>query len=214
MNLAKWLYRGGHPNWLASVANRSAAVHMLAIALNYLVALEVRGRRSGRTVSLPLVMAVVDGERYLVSMLRADASWARNAKAAGGQVTLRHGRREQARLEEVPAERRAPILKAYLKRAPGARPHIAVDKDARFPNSSAWPRNIPHSGLCRSTQPFDAGPKGPRNHDNARPFHPKAYFARLPPVDFPRNGTLQAGTSQAQPGERSSYHGPPHPLFR
>jgi F420H(2)-dependent quinone reductase len=130
MNLAKWLYRGGHPNWLASVANRSAAVHMLGIALNYLVALEVRGRRSGRTVSLPLVMAVVDGERYLVSMLGADASWARNAKAAGGQVTLRHGRREQARLEEVPAERRAPILKAYLKRAPGARPHIAVDKDA------------------------------------------------------------------------------------
>jgi hypothetical protein len=130
MNLAKWLYRGGHPNWLASVANRSAAVHMLGIALNYLVALEVRGRRSGRTVSLPLVMAVVDGERYLGSMLGADASWARNAKAAGGQVTLRHGRREQARLEEVPAERRAPILKAYLKRAPGARPHIAVDKDA------------------------------------------------------------------------------------
>jgi hypothetical protein len=45
-------------------------------------------------------------------------------------VTLRHGRREQVRLEEVPAERRARILKAYLKRAPGARPHIAVDKDA------------------------------------------------------------------------------------
>jgi hypothetical protein len=131
MNLAKWLYRGGHPNWLASVANRcSAAVHMLGIALNYLVALEVCGRRSGRTVSLPLVMAVVDGERDLVSMLGADASWARNAKAAGGQVTLRHGRREQVLLEEVPAERRAPILKAYLKRAPGARPHVAVDKDA------------------------------------------------------------------------------------
>jgi len=96
----------------------------------YLVALEVRGRRSARTVSLPLVMTVVDGERYLVSMLGADANWVRNAKAAGGHVTLRHGRREQVRLEEVPAERRARILKAYLKRAPGARPHIAVDKDA------------------------------------------------------------------------------------
>jgi len=131
MNLARWLYRGGRPNWLASVANRcSAAVHMLGIAPNYLVALEVRGRRSARTVSLPLVMAVVDGERYLVSMLGADANWVRNAKAAGGHVTLRHGRREQVRLEEVPAERRARILKAYLQRAPGARPHIAVDKDA------------------------------------------------------------------------------------
>ncbi len=131
MHLAKWLYRGGRPNWLASVANRcSAAVHMLGIAPNYLVTLEVRGRRSGRTVSLPLVMAVVDGERYLVSMLGADANWVRNAKAAGGHATLRHGRREQVCLEEVPAGRRAPILKAYLKRAPGARAHIAVDKDA------------------------------------------------------------------------------------
>jgi hypothetical protein len=55
MNLAKWLYRGGRPNWLASVANRcSAAFHMLGIAPNYLVTLEVRGRRSGRTVSLPV----------------------------------------------------------------------------------------------------------------------------------------------------------------
>src|SRR6266705_1864869 len=107
MHLAKWLYRGGRPNWLASVANRcSAAVHMLGIAPNYLVTLEVRGRRSGRTVSLPLVMAVVDGERYLVSMLGADANWVRNAKAAGGHATLRHGRREQVCLEEVPAGRR------------------------------------------------------------------------------------------------------------
>ena len=131
MNVAKWLYRGGRPNWLATIANRcSAAVHALGIAPNYLATLEVRGRRSGRTVILPLVMAVVDGERYLVSMLGAEANWVRNAKAAGGHVTLRHGRREQVRLEEVPAERRAPILKAYLKRAPGARPHIAVDKDA------------------------------------------------------------------------------------
>jgi hypothetical protein len=34
------------------------------------------------------------------------------------------------RLEEIPAERRAPILKAYLQRAPGARPHVPVDKSA------------------------------------------------------------------------------------
>lgn len=131
MKLAKWLYRGGRPNWLASVLNAcSAGFHALGIAPNYLVTLEVRGRHSGRTMSLPLVMAVVEGERYLVSMLGPDANWVRNAKAAGGVVTLRHGRREQVRLEEVPAERRAPILKAYLKRAPGARPHVAVHKNA------------------------------------------------------------------------------------
>ena len=81
-------------------------------------------------ISLPLVMTVVQGERYLVSMLGAEVDWVRNVKAAGGNVTLRHGRREEVRLEEVPADRRAPVLKAYLKRAPGARPHVTVHKDA------------------------------------------------------------------------------------
>jgi hypothetical protein len=37
--------------------------------------LEVIGRRSGKIVSLPVVVAVVDGERYLVSMLGDDVQW-------------------------------------------------------------------------------------------------------------------------------------------
>ena len=130
-DLKRWLYRGGRPNWMATILNRaSAALHALGIAPNYLVTLEVRGRRSGRTIALPLVMAVVAGERYLVSMLGAEVDWVRNAKAAGGNVTLRHGRREDVHLEELPTDQRAPVLKAYLKRAPGARPHVPIDKDA------------------------------------------------------------------------------------
>lgn len=131
MNLAKWLYKGGRPNRLATMLNRcQGAVHALGIAPNYLVTLDVPGRRTGRTISLPLVMTVVDGERYLVCMLGPDANWVQNVKAAGGRVTLRHGRREDVRLEEVPANQRAAILKEYLKRAPGARPHLPVHKDA------------------------------------------------------------------------------------
>jgi hypothetical protein len=131
MNLKKWLYRSGRPNRVAAMINRCwAAVHALGVAPNYLVTLEVRGRRSGRLVSLPLVLVALEGERYLVSMLGAEVDWVRNVKAAGGKVTLRHGRREEVRLDEVPAERRAPVLKVYLKRAPGARPHLPVHKDA------------------------------------------------------------------------------------
>jgi hypothetical protein len=63
-------------------------------------------------------------------MLGAGVDWVRNVKAAGGNVTLRHGCREEVRLEEVVADQRAPVLKAYLKRAPGARPHLSVHKDA------------------------------------------------------------------------------------
>jgi hypothetical protein len=34
------------------------------------------------------------------------------------------------RLVEVPVEQRAPILKAYLQKAPGARGHVAIDQNA------------------------------------------------------------------------------------
>jgi hypothetical protein len=152
MNLEKWLYQDGRPNGLAAVLNRCwAALYALGIAPNRWVTLEVLGRRSGRLIRLPLVMAVVAGERYLVSMLGEGANWVRNVRAAGGSVTLCHGRREQVHLEEVAVERRAPVLQAYLKRAPGARAHLPIHKDAslceydgvasRFPVFRVVPRN-------------------------------------------------------------------------
>jgi hypothetical protein len=100
------------------------------VATNYLETLEVIGRKSGRTLWLPVVIAIVDGERYSVSMLGDNVSWVQNVRAAGGRAILRSGGREKFQLEEVPAEQRAPILRAYLRRAPGARPHVPVNKDA------------------------------------------------------------------------------------
>jgi hypothetical protein len=108
MILQRWFYRGGRPNRVARVLNRGGAlVYARGVAPDYLVTLEVAGRRSGKTISFPLVMAVVGGERYLVSMLGEGANWVRNVRAAGGNATLRHGRREEVRLEEVAPELRA-----------------------------------------------------------------------------------------------------------
>lgn len=163
MNLKKWLYRGGRPNRVATVINRCwAAVHSLGVAPNHLVTLQVPGRRSGRTISLPLVMVVVDGERYLVSMLGEEVDWVRNVKAASGNVALRHGSREEVCLEEVAADLRAPLLKAYLKRAPGARPHLPIDMGAplseferlapRFPVFRVVPRSL---GRKKTEHPGD-----------------------------------------------------------
>ncbi len=129
--LHRWLYRGGRPNPIARLLNRFwAAVHARGIAPGYLVTLEVTGRRSGRRISFPLVMTVLDGERFLVSMLGTEAQWVKNVKAADGHAVLRHGRAEQVRLEEIAVAKRAPVLRVYLQRAPGARPHIPVGKDA------------------------------------------------------------------------------------
>jgi hypothetical protein len=118
-------------------------VAALGIAPNYLVTLEVVGRRSGRTHSFPLVLAVVNGQRYLVSMLGTDVAWVKNLRAADGHALLRHGRSERVRLEEIAVEKRGPVLKAYLKRAPGARPHVAVDKDAPLEEFDAIAAQIP-----------------------------------------------------------------------
>ncbi len=108
----------------------SAVVASAGLTPNLMVTLEVTGRKSGRTFSLPVVIAIVDGERYLVSMLGKDVQWVRNVRAASGRAVLRSRGREEVQLIDVPTEKRAPILKAYLKRAPGARPHVPVDKDA------------------------------------------------------------------------------------
>jgi hypothetical protein len=144
MNLRKWLYRGGRPNWLATVLNKLEGLfHTVGIAPNYLVTLEVRGRRSGKRIGLPLVMVVLVGERYLVSMLGADVNWVRNVRAAGGNVVLRHGRHEEVSLQEIAPEMRAPVLKAYLKRAPGARAHVPVDKDAPLSEFERLASQIP-----------------------------------------------------------------------
>jgi len=127
----RWLYHGNHPNWIARILNGFwAFVHSTGIMPNYLVTLEVTGRKSGKTVALPVVMAVVEGQRYLVSMLGEDAQWVRNVRAANGKAVIHSGRRQAVQLEDVPVDKRAPILKAYLQRASGARPHVPVNKDA------------------------------------------------------------------------------------
>ena len=53
----RWLYQGQRPNRLARFLNRGwAMISSRGIAPDYLVALEVKGRKSGRTTSFPLVM--------------------------------------------------------------------------------------------------------------------------------------------------------------
>jgi hypothetical protein len=95
--------------------------------------LDVHGRRTGRLLSLPVVVADYEGERYLVSMLGNDANWVLNVRAAGGRAVLRHGGRGgDVVLEEVDVGARAPILRRYLDVAPGARPHIPVDRHAQL----------------------------------------------------------------------------------
>ncbi|MEV0808743.1 nitroreductase/quinone reductase family protein [Micromonospora sp. NPDC050200] len=126
------MYPGDRPGRLARAMNRVDAVQFATgvLAPRRAVTLEVRGRSTGRTVTVPVVVVDVDRARYLVSMLGENANWVRNVRAAGGRAVLRHGGRERVLLREVDVARRAPILRRYLDLAPGARPHLPVDRRA------------------------------------------------------------------------------------
>jgi hypothetical protein len=124
-----WQYRGGRPQWWARVENRLWAIAFASgITPARMATLEIRGRKSGRLITFPVVIADYEGERYLVAMLGEPTNWVRNARAADGRATLRHGRREEVRLVEELSDKRAAILRRYLELAPGARPHFPVDR--------------------------------------------------------------------------------------
>jgi deazaflavin-dependent oxidoreductase (nitroreductase family) len=126
------MYRGGRPNRFARALNRLSARQFGAgflVPTEY-VTLEVTGRRTGHPVLLPLVVTNHQGRRYLVSMLGQDANWVANVRAAGGDAVLLHGDRQPVRLVEVAAGERAPILRRFLAVAPGARPHLPIDRPA------------------------------------------------------------------------------------
>lgn len=135
--LLRWLYRDGHPNSVGRWWNRSAAWQFRHGILSFGGAeLQVRGRRSGKPVTLPVVPVRRRDGVYLVSML-GETNWVRNVRAAEGQATLRDRHAHEVVLTEVPIGERPGIIKAYLRAAPGGRPHIPVHRDAPLADFAA-----------------------------------------------------------------------------
>jgi hypothetical protein len=98
-------------------------------------------------------------------MLGEDCNWVRNVRAADGAVKLRHGHLEAVQLVEVPVRERAPVLKRYLKRAPGARP----TSRSTTALSSARSRRSRTATPCSESQPRDRQPSR-AHHSNSDPL--------------------------------------------
>jgi deazaflavin-dependent oxidoreductase (nitroreductase family) len=91
--------------------------------------LAVPGRRTGRMHRTPVTLVEHDSGRWLVAPY-GERNWVKNARAAGW-VELRRGRRsERVRVEELPPDQRAPILRDYLRRVPFTRDFFAAPPDA------------------------------------------------------------------------------------
>jgi deazaflavin-dependent oxidoreductase (nitroreductase family) len=104
------------PTLVERLFNRSiGALVRLGIGLRHMYLLEVRGRKSGRVYSTPVDLLSEGGKLYLVAP-RGYTQWVRNAEA-GGEVTLRRGRRAvRYRVRVLSEAEKPPILKAYLER--------------------------------------------------------------------------------------------------
>ncbi len=108
--------------WLAS----------LGVMPSKTVTLEAKGRRSGETRSAAVNWVEHEGQRYLVAP-RGETEWVRNVRAAGGEAVMRRRDRQQVRLEEVPVEQRAAIIKTYLgENAMATQRQFGVDPKAEL----------------------------------------------------------------------------------
>jgi deazaflavin-dependent oxidoreductase (nitroreductase family) len=137
-------YRDWRPTRIGRWANRLARwLSILGLSSREAAVLEVRGRASGRQRSIPVVVATVDGKRYLVSMLGPRSDWVKNVEAAHGNATLYQGRRESIRLADVPPAERAPILREYVRVATSGRHHFPVAVDAPLSEFQAIAERYP-----------------------------------------------------------------------
>lgn len=74
--LMRLFYRDWRPTALGRRVNQLQGVwSALGLPPSFMAVLEVRGRKSGRRRSTPIVLASVDGDRYLVSMLGPGSDW-------------------------------------------------------------------------------------------------------------------------------------------
>jgi deazaflavin-dependent oxidoreductase (nitroreductase family) len=96
------------PGLFIKIANRFVTLFGVATTL------AIRGRTSGEWRTTPVNVLEYQGSRYLVSP-RGETQWVRNLRAAGEGELRRRGKTEPfAVAEEVPVERRPPLIDAYL----------------------------------------------------------------------------------------------------
>ena len=63
-------------------------------------------------------------------MLGNRSEWVQDVRAAAGEAFIKRGRSRAVKLIEIPAEERAPILKAWCRVATSGRQHLPVPHDA------------------------------------------------------------------------------------
>ncbi len=98
--------------------------------------LTVRGRKTGRRYSTPVMLVFLDGNRWLVSPY-GERGWVRNARAAGEVELTRARHTERVGVEEVDAETAAPVLREYLRKTPITKGYFEAARDSSLDEFAA-----------------------------------------------------------------------------
>jgi deazaflavin-dependent oxidoreductase (nitroreductase family) len=102
------------------------------IRIGTFAVLTVPGRRTGRPMTVPLVVFPYRGNDYLVASYGV-VNWVRNLRAADGRAQLRRGRETETIIAtELPSEQAGPILRFSLRSGPPGIPRPIVHIFRRF----------------------------------------------------------------------------------
>ena len=122
--------------------------------------LTVRGRKTGQSHTVPVLLVEQGGQRWLVAPY-GEVQWVRNIRAAG-TATLTRGRHSEAiSVTELPPRKAAPILKQYLavQHAADIRSHFDATKDSPL---EAFEREAGRHPVFRVTG-MEQSPVGPNS---------------------------------------------------
>jgi hypothetical protein len=105
------------PSWLKWANPIVVFLNRSGLPVGTMEILSTIGRHSGKTISHPVSVLTVEGERYLCTV--GDVNWVLNARA-NTLVTLERGRHKyHAQLKELPETDRARILHEFPIQVPG-----------------------------------------------------------------------------------------------
>ena len=142
--LNRLFYRNRRPTWFGHwVSQFFCWWARVGLPPRNWVALQVRDRVSGRIRADAVVVATVDGERYVVSMFGTISDWVQNLEAAHGDAIISHGRPVRVRLALVPPDQRAPILREYVRVASSGRKHFPLSAGAPLADFTAIAERYP-----------------------------------------------------------------------
>lgn len=140
----RFFYRDWRPTRFGRLWTRLFAwVSGLGLTPQLLLTLQVKDRTTGHLQDTILAVAGYQGHRYLVSMLGNGSEWVQNVRAAGGQACIKRGRSYPVRLVEIPANERAPIIKAWCQVATSGREHLPVSSHAPVADFEAIAADYP-----------------------------------------------------------------------